>query len=645
MRAALRSARRKENESMCGIVGKLRLDSRPVDRGEIERMANQLAHRGPDAFGIHLSGPVGLGQRRLAVIDLRPESTPPLTNGDKTIWVVFNGEIYNFRELRDDLVARGHVFNTATDTEVIIHAYEEFGPQCVQKFRGMFAIALWDARSEELFLARDRFGKKPMFYAFTPNAIVFASELQALLAEQTITREPNYFAIDQYLINQYVPSPLTAFRGIDKLEPGSFMICTSRGSPLATRYWTPPEPNTSNASNVSLAEFANELKGQVMDAVRVRLTSDVPLGAFLSGGIDSGCIVACMAQISSEPIRTFSIGFEEEAFNELPYARQVADLYSTRHEEFIVRPSAAQILPTLVRHYGEPFADSSAIPSYYVAQVARQQVTVAISGDGGDELFGGYERYEAVAKWARLDFVPIALRRAVFGRACDALIRARPLGYTERFAKGLRMLAENLPGRYSHYMAIFKESERWRLCTNQFRLLTAASRTELPLFPSFSEGATESLSWMMRHDQRWYLGDCLLAKTDIASMAHGLEVRSPLLDQDLATFAATIPAVHKRRDGTGKVLLRRAFADMLPPAILSKPKTGFAIPLARWLRGELRPIVLELLSESAVRRRGLFDFHTVSSMVNDHMSGQRDYSNRIWSLVFLEAWFREFFCE
>jgi asparagine synthase (glutamine-hydrolysing) len=619
---------------MCGIAGKVDFRDRPVDRGLIERMCAAMVHRGPDDEGIHVAPGIGLGQRRLAIIDLDRRSTAPLANEDQSVWVTFNGEIYNFRELRSALQRRGHRFATNGDTEVLVHLYEEHGTDCVSHLRGMFAFAIWDAPRKRLFAARDRLGKKPFVYARTANGLTFASEIRALLEDGEISVAPNYNAIDEYLTHQYVPSPLTAFEGIEKLPPGSVLIC-ERGEIKVERYWQPPLAKKTHASE---QEIAAELVGRLREAVRMRLISDVPLGAFLSGGIDSSAIVALMAQESGAPVKTFSIGFEEQEFSELPYARLVAERYGTDHHEMIVKADAAAVLPTLIEHYGEPFADSSAIPTYYVAKMTRQHVTVALSGDGGDENFAGYENYRVVTAWSRGDAIPSAVRQPV-GRAVGALIDALPERRSfARASRAVAMLAGNVPERFALQTAILKPQEKASVCTAKFRALVGGGcATGLPWSRDM-----DPLDWMMRHDQSYYLADCLMTKVDIASMANSLEVRAPLLDHLFVEFAATIPASMKRDAGGGKRIFRAAVRELLPEKILTKKKSGFGVPLARWLRTDLLPLLRDNLLDDRARNRELFEPASVRRMLDEHAAGRRDWSTRLWALLCLELWFRRF---
>ncbi len=455
---------------MCGICGKLIFKDSIPEPDSIRAMCKTITHRGPDDEGIYTAPHIGLGQRRLSIIDLASNACPPLSNEDRTVWLVFNGEIYNFQDLRKRLKERGHRFTTNSDTEVIIHLYEDEGIACLQQLRGMFAFALWDQHREILFCARDRMGKKPFCYAITPQSFVFGSEIKAITVDPDVAVSPDYQAIDQYLTHQFVPSPLTAFKGIKRLRPGEYLTCDLKGNVKTQPYWEPPLPKKTDAPQ---EEIEAELVQRLRESVRVRMISDVPLGAFLSGGIDSAVIVALMAQESDRPVKTFSIGFEEEAFNELPYARLLAARYETEHHEFIVKPDAAEVLPLLVRHYNEPFADSSAIPTYYVSKMTRQYVTVALSGDGGDESFSGYDNYAAIMKWSKWDILPLGIREMVSAVARGMLDAFPYDNNASRLRRAFAMLgAKNVRERRLQFGTILKPD-------SINAALTAASTKEL----------------------------------------------------------------------------------------------------------------------------------------------------------------------
>src|SRR5258708_667705 len=453
---------------MCGIVGKIDFTGNVVPGSAIQRMCNAIIHRGPDAAGFHTEPYLGLGERRLSVIDLSEQANPPLANEDNSTWIVFNGEIYNFRELRSGLLKDGHVFRTKSDTEVILHLYEKHGIECLRHLRGMFAFAIWDSKKQFLFAARDRFGKKPFFYSKTPTSFVFGSSISAITADPDVGSSPNFQAIDSYLTYQYVPSPLTAFSGIFKLPPAHYLKCDTKGNFRVARYWSPPVGEKTAAPE---EEIGAELVRLLRESVRIRLISDVPLGVFLSGGIDSGTVAALMATESSGSVKTFSIGFEDEGFNELPYARKIAERYGTDHHEFVVKHSATEILPLLLKHFGEPFADSSAIPTYYVSKIAREQITVALSGDGGDESFSGYEHYRSTELWSKVDFVPFPVRKRIAG-VIQAALESFPYGnLTSKMIRGWHMIGSSLPERYRTHLSIVKEQEKNACYTPYFRSL------------------------------------------------------------------------------------------------------------------------------------------------------------------------------
>ena len=626
---------------MCGICGKLIFKDSVPAFDSIRAMCKTIMHRGPDDEGIYTAPHIGLGQRRLSIIDLAHNACPPLANEERTVWLVFNGEIYNFQELRKKLQGRGHRFATNSDTEVIIHLYEDESTACLQKLRGMFAFALWDKRREILFCARDRMGKKPFCYSITPQSFVFGSEIKAITADANISVSPDYHAIDQYLTYQFVPSPLTAFEGIRRLRPGEYLTCDLKGNVNTQCYWEPP---LSRKASASQEETEAELLQRLRESVRMRMVSDVPLGAFLSGGIDSASIVALMAQESAQPVKTFSIGFEEEAFNELPYARLLAERYGTEHHELIVKPNAAEVLPLLVRHYNEPFADSSALPTYYVSKMTHQYVTVALSGDGGDESFAGYDNYAEILNWNKWNIWPLWLRKMLGEGGRGLLNSFSHNNNAAHLRRGLAMLgAANVKDRRLQFGTILKPEEKRLAYTPLFRDLI--SRPPVPQDPlsayPWQEGM-DDLDWLMRHDQNFYLPDCLMVKTDIASMANSLEVRCPFLDHEFVEFAATIPSQLKRDATGGKKIFKSAVKSLVPAEILNKSKTGFGLPIAKWFRNELAPMLKETLLDGTSARRGLFEQRLLKKMVSEHIAGRRDWSNRLWAFLFLEMWFREF---
>ncbi len=625
---------------MCGICGKVSFRRQIVDRELIDKMCDTLIHRGPDDKGIYTAHHIGLGQRRLSIIDLRSRAAAPLTNEDKTIWVVCNGEIYNFQSLRMELLEKGHLFYTNTDTEVIVHLYEEYGIKCLDKMRGMFALAIWDVKKNRLFAARDRLGKKPFCYTKTRSSFIFGSEIKAITEDPEVSISPNFRAIDNYLTYQYVPSPQTAFEGVFKLPPGHYLTCSIDGDLEVHRYWNPSPAQKTKASEQEIQE---EILRLLRESVKLRMISDVPLGAFLSGGIDSSTIVALMAQESSQPIKTFSIGFEEDHYNELPYARLLAQQYNTDHHEFILKPDVAEVLPLLVKHYNEPFADSSALPTYYVSKMTRQHVTVALSGDGGDENFAGYNRYPNVLNWSKFDVLPFIIRNLLANGFKAALDIMPYCNTTARISRGLTMLQSRLKDRYLLQISILKPQEKRMVYSDKFNNLIAGCndfRDTVALYPWNNK--MNAMDWMMSHDLNFYLPDCLMVKTDVASMANSLEVRCPFLDHNVVEFAATIPVSMKCGRKSSKKILKDTIKHLLPTEVITKPKSGFGIPLAQWFRGDMSGLLKEMLLGDCAVRRDLFNGQFVKRMVEEHIAGLRDWSSRLWSLLFLEMWFREF---
>ena len=602
-------------------------------------MCHAIAHRGPDAQGIHCDTIIGLGQTRLAVIDLSQAAIPPLTNEDKTLWVVFNGEIYNFKFLTENLKARGHYFSTRSDTEVLLHLYEDYGCEMVHHLQGMFAFALWDQKRQRLFAARDRFGEKPFFYKYDSKFFIFGSAIRAITAHGGITVAPSWTAIDHYLTHQYVPSPLSAFAGIAKLPPGHWLLLDPNGQMTIQRYWSPELQKPALGSFLDLKE---ELLTRMRESVRLRMVADVPLGALLSGGIDSGTMVALMADSSSRPVQTFSLGFAEQGSNELPFARAVADRFATDHHELILDSSSLELLPELVRHYNEPFADPSALPTWHVARLARQHVTVALTGDGADECFAGYVNYARAMKPHWGDFLPWKLKKEM-GQFLRLL--ATPLGKSPVRAsveKNISRMTGGLPERFLTRMAIFNAWDKKLIYSEKMKELLANKTEASPGLPPPWHPSMEGWEWMMRHDQSNYLPDCLMVKTDVASMAHGLELRAPMLDHTLVEFAATLP-LHFKHDGRmGKKIVREAVAGLLPREVLNKPKTGFGIPLGAWLQERDGKMLREVLLTERSLQRNLFNPDHLHRMVDEQVSGRRNRGRQLWALLILELWFQEF---
>lgn len=598
-------------------------------------MCAAVEHRGPDSRGLHVESQVGLGIQRLRVIDLQT-GDQPIYNEDGSVVVVLNGEIYNFRELRRDLLRRGHRFATEGDTEVIVHLYEEMGPRCVEALHGMFGLAVWDQGERRLLLARDRVGKKPLYYADRPEALSFASELTALMQDPEVSRDPDPAALDAYLAYRWVPAPASAFAAARKLPAATYMVLDESGV-RTERYW---RLDFSAKRRFASAEERNEeIRGQIRRAVGRRMIADVPLGAFLSGGVDSSTVVAAMAEQSSEPVRTFSIGFAHDEYNELPQARLVAQRFGTEHHEYVVEPDAVEILPRIVRRYGEPFADSSAVPSFYVAEMARREVTVALNGDGGDETFAGYSRYAANVMLARADRVPAPARR-LLQRAVALL---PPSGRIEspinRLRRVMSVLGLEAPDRYAAYMTQLNGLDRDQLYTPEYRrTLSEPAVLEVIRAPWRDSTATDIVDRMLDVDTLTYLTDDLLAKIDIATMAHSLEGRSPLLDHEFMEFAASLEPTDKLSGRSFKVGLKEAVRGWVPDEILDAPKRGFRLPIHEWLRGDLRDYARDVLLDPAAIARGHFNPAYVERLLGEHAAGRADHSQGIWTLLMYELW-------
>jgi len=601
-------------------------------------MCAALEHRGPDSRGLHCDGVAGLGIQRLRVIDLAT-GDQPIYNEDRSVAVVLNGEIYNYRELRQELERSGHRFSTQGDTEVIVHLYEQEGLRCVDRLHGMFAFAIWDAKERRLVLARDRVGKKPLFYSHRGDAISFASEPGALLQDPEVSLEVDHGALDCYFTYLYVPAPLSAFRAVRKLPPATVLVYDD-GRVRTERYWRLDYSRKRDSSDP--AEIQAELRDRIRTAVRRRMLADVPVGAFLSGGIDSSAVVAAMAEISLQPVRTFSIGFGQQDFDELPSARLIAERYGTEHHEFVVEPHAIDILPSIVRHYGEPFADSSAVPSFYLAKLTRQHVTVALNGDGGDESFAGYNRYLSNLVAHRLQALPLTLRKQLATLSRHLPLSASVSGSASRLRRLATTLALDVPTRYAWYHSYFDAAQRDALYTDDYKSLVGISPASEMLDRPWREAtATSILDAMLEVDVNTYLPGDLLVKMDIATMAYSLEARSPFLDHELMEFAASVPAGLKVQGMEKKALLRNALRPWLPATILDRPKRGFSVPLADWFRGELKPFAEEILLDKSTRDRGYFREPFVRSLLDSHSAGTADHSSRIWILLLFELWHRE----
>ena len=620
---------------MCGISGAVSLSSGGVSVETVERACTAIRHRGPDHGAVRDLGRCVLGYRRLRVVDIET-GDQPMSNESGEITAVFNGEIYGFDVLRNELLANGHVLHGKGDTATLPHLYEEHGVGFVERLDGMFALAVWDAPQQRLVLARDRFGKKPLLWTQLANGTVaFASELKALLRFPGVERRVDLERIDAYLALGYVNGDRTALEGINRLPPGC-TLTVENGRCTIARYWK----LTAQPRNLKDDEWIAAVRDGVRSAVRRRLVADVPLGALLSGGIDSSIVVAAMAQESSEPVRTFSVGFTDQRYDERRYARLVAERYGTLHEELLLEPDASELIPRLVEAYDEPFGDTSSLPTFLVCEHARRFVTVALAGDGGDEIFGGYERYRAYALAQRLDHVPRAMTAAV-ARAIRLLPSARtvPRSALYRTARFLDTAGLESAERYGQLMEMLPQRTRLDLWTAEARAGISTIRTSGELLgPPRAPG----IAGLQLIDVETYLPDDLLYKADIASMANSLELRAPFLDHHLAELALGLPDHLKLQGSTGKVALRRAFADDLPPEILDRGKAGFGVPVSQWFRDELRGMAADVLLDPSTERRGQFDAAAVERLLTAHTSGRADHGEAIWGLLMLELWQRSY---
>jgi asparagine synthase (glutamine-hydrolysing) len=622
---------------MCGIAGFADVSGsapHPLDsdRQRVKAMCDVMRHRGPDDDGFYVEPGVALGMRRLSIIDLAT-GHQPIHNEDETVWVVFNGEIYNYRELRSVLEAAGHRFYTSSDTETIVHGYEQWGEDVFSKLRGMYGIALWDARTRTLLVARDRTGIKPLYYAEAGGRVFFGSEAKCVLVNPEVDRQLNPAALDHYLAYQYTPRDGSIFRDVQKLRPGH-VLRVRDGRVAVEQYWQLPVDRTFTGTE---QEAVGELRRILAEAVRSHMISDVPLGAFLSGGIDSSLVVALMAQASDRPVKTFSIGFDEAAFDELPHARRVAQHLATEHHELVVRPDALGILDRVVWHFDEPFADPSAIPTWYVSEMAHRHVTVVLSGDGGDELFGGYTRYRPHPRVESFDRLSAGVGRAVAAAAWRAL----PHGV--RGKNFLRHVARDPQGRYIDSVTFFHGDERKALLSPDLRRGLMGWNSEAYFRQPFDRfGHLPANAQLMAFDFETYLPEDCLVKVDRMSMAHSIESRVPLLDHLVVEFAASLPASMKMPGGRLKHLLKELAFSLVPREILDRPKQGFGVPIGHWFRGELRDAFGDILGSPLTRGRGYFDQAFVDRVLAEHLEGKRDHSWRLWQLLVFELWHRQY---
>ena len=647
---------------MCGICGEIDFKN-SVRIEPIRRMCRVLTHRGPDDEGMVLikgdqyleikyfqtlpssvnGFDVALGHRRLSIIDLSEAGHQPMCNEDASVWIVFNGEIYNFQEIKERLEKKGHLFKSKSDTEVILHSYEEWGVECLSHFRGMFAFAIWDSRLQQLFMARDRLGEKPLVYFRQNGHFAFASEIKALLQVPDVERKVNDTAIHHYLTYQYVPSPDTIFEGMQKLPPAHYLLYDRDGNLKIERYWK-LHFNSTHQTYPDLQELNDRIRTELEESVRLRLISDVPLGAFLSGGVDSSLIVGIMAKLSGRPVKTFSIGFEEKDFDELGYAKLVSKHFSTDHHEFIVKPNAIEILPKLVWYYNEPFADASAIPTYYVAKMTKDFVKVVLTGDAGDENFAGYPRYLR-SKWVALfTKIPEKLRKELM----PALVRRfSSLHWKEktlnRLADFMELLSHDQARNYAEQIKIFNAKEKNDIYTKEMAHYVAKVDSLDFLSEKYEEIETDDLlDKLLYLDINSYLPEDLLVKMDIATMANSLEARVPFLDHKLMEVVAGIPSHFKLKGSISKFILKKTFSDFLPEAVLKRKKMGFGVPISRWIKNELRDYVYEVLLDRKTLNRGYFKKEGIERLLEEHIASRYDHSAKIWALLFLEIWFRIF---
>ncbi len=625
---------------MCGICGELRFDGRPIRPAVIAAMRDRLVHRGPDASGEYVApdGRASFGFRRLRIIDLSANANQPMPNEDGSVYVVFNGEIYNFQELRRDLIVRGHRFRSASDTEVIVHLYEEKGADAIADLDGMFAIAVWDDRAKQLTLARDRAGKKPLFVYRDAHLLAFASEIKAFFAHPDVPIEMNPHAVPQYFIHGYVPGPSTFYREIRQLPPATVTTIAADGRTTTRRYWRFEVPRASEVEPVDETDATRMVRELVTNAVARRLVSDVPLGAFLSGGIDSTIVVGLMAQLRSEPVKTFTVGFEgDAAYDETAHARQVAHRFATDHTEFRMTPSAVDLVDPLIWHHDGPFGDSSAIPTYLVSKLTREHVTVVLTGDGGDELFAGYDRFYAGLVSERVPPWVGAVARVL---AATLPAARSDRHWTDRARRFARPLGRSLAERVTSWNSTFFDDLFTLLRPDFAATLDPIDRLQHVAAEQPLMAGRSPLGQMLHTNFTSYLADDLLVKVDRCAMAHSLEARSPLLDGALTEYVAALPDRLKLRGRETKVVLRRAFVDLIPPGIAARRKMGFGVPIGAWFRGELRGTIRDLMLASDARYRRMLDGAFVERLLDRHLSGLANHGPQLWTLMCFERWLR-----
>ena len=624
---------------MCGIVGKYNLNEEPVSPELINRMCDKLIHRGPDDSDIFVDSNIGLGHRRLSIIDLSELGRQPMSSQDQSIWITFNGEIYNFQELKTDLISKGYSFKSNSDTEVIIYLYQEYQEKCLDLLRGMFAFAIWDKSNQILFLARDRIGKKPLYYYFNGKTLLFASEIKSILVDAVVEREINYEAFYDYFKYQYVPDPKTIFKNIYKLNPGNYLVCNKQGV-QKKEYW---DISFANQNNKNETAIADELLAILTTSVNLRMISDVPLGAFLSGGIDSSCVVALMANQNTKPVTTCSIGFDSSKYDEIKYARTIAQKFNTDHYEFTVKQSVSEILNQLVYQFDEPFADSSAVPTYYVSKLARQKVTVALTGDGGDENFAGYKKYsfdDIENKMRRR--IPRAIRQSILPPLSEVLSKST-LSVLQRGATLFNTLG--VDPAYGFYLTNTEfNNGLWE------KLINEETKRKIGGYDPFSVSeyyynkadADDHFQKILYVDLKTYLPGDILVKVDRMSMAHSLEVRAPILDHKVIEFSASLPLHLKYNKGKKKYILKKTFETILPDEILYRKKMGFSVPLADWLRGEIKDITYQSLFSPNSACNLFFSINVLKEIWEKHQSKERNYAPILWSILMFELWFNKY---
>lgn len=619
---------------MCGITGRINLHTeQEINPHELKSMTDCIEHRGPDDDGYYINQHVGLGFRRLSIIDIH-SGHQPLSNEDGSIWIVFNGEIYNYHELQENLEAQGHVFRTKSDTETIVHLYEQYGVECLQYLRGMFAFSIWDNNKQQLFCARDRFGIKPFYYYEDGEKFVFGSEIKSILHADNVNKKISYDALNSYFAYGYITSDLSIYENVRKLQPAHYLLLTPGKNPAIEikKYWDIKfRPNF----NKTESQWMEEIQSCLSDVVKLHMISDVPLGAFLSGGIDSSSVVAMMARNSSIPVETFSIGFKGDINNELKNAREVAKKYGCKHREQMVEPESISLLPKLVKAYDEPFGDSSAIPTYYVSKFAREHVTVALSGDGGDELFAGYDIYGYLSKIHRVSTPFPVFNKLVWGSVNKAFPdKSRGKGLTYFLSQDKKLLGAHL--------CTWPRSVRKRMILEDGPL--AAVQTEPEWFKEsiLANGNGNDFITNLQHlDMRTYMVDSILTKVDRASMLNSLEVRVPLLDHKFAELSFTIPSTLKRKGNQSKYILKQAMKNVLPATVLSGPKIGFSAPISDWFKDDLKGFVNDTLLSANPKIGAYLDKEEIRRIISNNATGSRDFSGRIWSLLFLEEWLNQ----